>query len=354
MTVLIIGTLPPPLGGAGISLGHLIGRLSKREDVHVIVVNTGGVRGHPIVGPLRFLGIVLRIFRSALRADVVSLQPVPSGLPFIGPFAWGAAALWGKPFMIRMFGGEDFLAVRGFRGAVVRWLVRRTSLYLAQTKALVESARKDGLARVEWYPTSRPMRPAAEVFAMAKPRCRKFVFLGLVRWMKGIAELINAGERLPEGVVVDVYGPFMDGVSEADFAGHQRVRYRGVVPGGDGDRVLSEYDCLLLPTYWVGEGYPGVILEAFGAGLPVITTKWMSIPELVDFSCGIVIAPRNADALYRAMDQLYSDEALYARLREGVRERRELFDTDRWVDRFVGLCREIAIAPKSERVVSNT
>jgi glycosyltransferase involved in cell wall biosynthesis len=353
MTVLIIGTLPPPLGGAGVSLSHLIERLSQKSDLHVIVVNTGGVRGHPIIGPLRFLGIVLRIFRGALLADVVSLQPVPSGLPFIGPFAWGAAILWGKPFMIRMFGGEDYLAVRGFRGAVVRWLVRRTSLYLAQTKALVESAKKDGLARVEWYPTSRPMRPAADVFAVTKTHCRRFVFLGLVRWMKGIAELISAGERLPGDAVVDVYGPFMDGVSEADFAGLQRVRYRGIVPGGEGDRVLSEYDCLLLPTYWIGEGYPGVIPEAFGAGLPVITTKWMSIPELVDASCGIVIEPRNANALYQVMHRLYSDDALYARLRGGVRERRELFDANRWVDRFVEFCRELANPAGSRSLVSS-
>ena len=81
LTVLIIGTLPPPLGGAGVSLTHLIGRLSRREDIRAIVVNTGGVRGHPIIGPFRFLKIILRVFRGALKSDVVSLQTVPSGLP---------------------------------------------------------------------------------------------------------------------------------------------------------------------------------------------------------------------------------------------------------------------------------
>jgi glycosyltransferase involved in cell wall biosynthesis len=341
LTILIIGTLPPPLGGAGVSLTHLIGRLARREDVGAIVVNTGGVRGHPIIGPFRFLKIILRTFRGALKADVVSLQTVPSGLPFIAPFAWAFARLWGKPFMIRMFGGQDFRQIPGIRGNIVRWFVRRTDLYLAQTKALVASAKEDRLTRVEWYPTSRPMRAASEVFAVKKDRCRRFIYLGLVRPTKGIAELISAGERLPEDAVVDVYGPFFDGLSEKDFAGLKRVKYCGVVPGGEGDRVLAGYDCLLLPTYWRGEGYPGVIPEAYGAGLPVITTNWLSIPELVDDSCGILIEPKSADALYEAMHRLYSDDRLFVQLREGVRKKREFFNTDRWVERFVELCGEL-------------
>src|SRR5882672_7190886 len=107
-TVLIIGTLPPPVGGAGVSLQHLTNALSQRSDIRTIVINTGGVRGHPYTGLFRLLGIILRIFNSARRADVVSLQPAPSGLPYIGPFAWAAARVWGKPFMIRMFGGQDY------------------------------------------------------------------------------------------------------------------------------------------------------------------------------------------------------------------------------------------------------
>ncbi len=36
--------------------------------------------------------------------------------------------------------------------------------------------------------------------------------------------------------------------------------------------MLQHYDMLLFPTHWIGEGYPGIIIEAYHAGIPVITT----------------------------------------------------------------------------------
>lgn len=348
LRLLLIGTLPPPVGGAGVSLGHLSKALAARSDVQLLMVNTGGVRGHPFAGLLRFCKIASRIVLAGRRVDVISLQPVPSGLPFIGPFAWLSSRLWRKPFIIRMFGGQDFLAVRGIRGAMVRFLVRSTDLYLAQTKALVKSAQGDGLRRVEWYPTSRPMAdecPAPEMGAA----CRKFVYLGHVKPLKGIHELLAASERLTGDISVDVYGPLMDGLTESAFDGIQRVKYRGEVPPGSADALLSAYDAVVLPTYWPGEGYPGIILEAYGAGLPMIATHWKALPEIVDDSCGILIEPKDADALCSAMQRLADDPDLYHRLRMGVRRRRSLFNSARWVDRFVELCHEVVTQFHSRR-----
>ena len=341
MTVLIIGTLPPPVGGAGVSLKQLVDGLSRMDGVRVIMVNTGGVRGHPLTGGFRFFGIIVDIFRGASRADVVSLQPVPSGLPFVGPFAWAAAALFGKPFMIRMFGGEDYLSVPGVRGMMVRWLVRRTSLYLAQTKALVLSAKSDGLKRVEWFPTHRPMPPLTDIAPKDGTGCRKFVFLSHVKPTKGIAELVAAAEQMNDDVHVDVYGPLMDGLTETYFKGRKHITYNGEVAPGEALKILPKYDALVFPTYWPGEGYPGIILEAFGAGLPVITTQWMSIPEVVDESCGLLVPPRDSQALANAMARLSKDIDLCARLRCGVLAKREFFNAAYWTTQFVQFCKSL-------------
>jgi len=348
--VLIIGTLPPPVGGAGVSLQHLISELSRRDDVRTIVVNTGGVRGRPFTGPFRFAAILFRIFAAARRVDVVSLQPAPSGLPFVGPFVWASARLWRKPFMIRMFGGQDYRDLPGVRGAIVRWLVRRSDLYLAQTKALVASARADHLQRVEWFATSRPMRPLDDLASQPGRKCRRFVFLSHVKKSKGIEELIEASEHLDDGAQVDVYGPFMEGVSEQSFRGRSRICYRGEVPAGEADAVLRQYDAVVFPTYWPGEGYPGIILEAYGAGIPVITTRWMSIPEIVDDSCGILVEPKDSNVLADAMKRLSRDDVLYARLCQGARAKRDFFNADRWVDCFVDLCRGL-VEPAASRSV---
>lgn len=339
--VMIIGTLPPPIGGAGVSLQHLVNLLGERSDVRVTMVNTSGVRGRPLTAPFRFAWIVCRMLVGAARAEVVSLQSMPSGIPFIGPFAWLAARIWKRPLMIRMFGGESFLEGQGLGAALMRWIVRRCDLYLAQTKQLVAEAQAAGLRRVEWYATSRPMSDAAPTVEASRP-CRKFVFLGHVKPLKGIEELIAAGERMENDVTIDVYGPLMDGLTESRFAKLTRVRYRGTIPAGTGVRVLQDYDAMVFPTYWPGEGYPGVVIEAFAAGLPVIATRWRNIPEIVDDSCGLLIEPRNVDALHDAMQKLVRDAALFRRLRQGALRQRDFFDSRRWVEKFVIWCRELA------------
>lgn len=350
LRILIVGTLPPPIGGAAVSLRHLVQYLERRRDIHVLSVNTSGVRGHAFTGLFRFIAICARIFWKTRSADVVSLQPVPSGLPFIGPIVWVATRFWGKPLLMRMFGGQDYQDGEGVRGFLVRFFVRSADIYLAQTKALVESAIRSGLRRVEWYPTSRPMATEPPRPPDESRTCRRFVFLSHVKPAKGIRELIRASEGLPEGASVDVYGPLMDGISEEDFEGLRRVFYRGVIPPGDADKVLKEYDALVLPTYWGGEGYPGIILEAYGAGLPVITTRWRSLPEIVDESTGILINPRSEPELRSAMIRLVADRNHYHSLCEGVRNRRMFFDSSRWVDRFVELCRELATTGSARRV----
>jgi glycosyltransferase involved in cell wall biosynthesis len=157
---------------------------------------------------------------------------------------------------------------------------------------------------------------------------------------KGVPEIIQAGESLDERLVVDVYGPLGFGIRESAFSG--RVRYRGVVDRDDVPAILSTYHALVLPSYYEGEGYPGVVIEAFAAGIPVVCTRWRALPELVDESCGILVAPRDAEELRDAMNALGRDSELYARLKAGVRRRREEFSDEVWHQRYVQYCLELA------------
>src|SRR6185369_923370 len=99
-----------------------------------------------------------------------------------------------------------------------------------------------------------------------------------------------------------------------DARGAGRVRYRGFLSHADVNRKLWEYDCLVLPTFHPGEGYPGVIAEAFAHGLPVIATRWLAIPEIVDERCGILIEPGNVRELLAAMKTLHRDSSLWRKL----------------------------------------
>ena len=106
-------------------------------------------------------------------------------------------------------------------------------------------------------------------------------------------------------------------------------------------QVLSGYHMLLLPTKALTEGYPGAILEAYSAGLPIITTRCGGIPEIVDETSGMFVEPGNADALFVAIKAIVDNDDLYRRLRSGVIAKRMEFDASLWAERFVMYCKEI-------------
>ena len=43
---------------------------------------------------------------------------------------------------------------------------------------------------------------------------------------------------------------------------------------------MRESDCLSFPTFYPAEGQPVNLIEAMAFGLPVLTTRWRSLPEV--------------------------------------------------------------------------
>jgi glycosyltransferase involved in cell wall biosynthesis len=61
----------------------------------------------------------------------------------------------------------------------------------------------------------------------------------------------------------------------------------------------------------LGDAVPTVIKEAMAVGLPVVATSVAGIPELLDQGrCGLLVAPKNVDALAKAATQLLENHSL--------------------------------------------
>ncbi len=348
LRVLVIGSLPPPIGGTTVSFATLVDELHSDRSVAIEVIDLSPSRCPRGFGAFgHFLARLRTMLAQCRRSDVVSLHICTSALPYLGLAVLLLASLAHVPLIIRKFGGTSYQSLPCIGRWLARFVLRKANLYLAQTQELVHQAHADGIPTTRWYPTSRPM--PAETMVMKQPRkqCRRFVFLGQVRSPKGIYEIIDAAERFEDGVTVDIYGPLGFDILESAFTSLKNVRYLGVVPPDRVTQVLQDYDAFLLPTYHAGEGYPGALLEAYGAGLPIICTRWRALPEIVDTSTGILVEPQSADALHTAMRQLTEDDRLYAQLQEGVLKRRNEFSSHVWADRFVEYCRELITSPRA-------
>ena len=63
------------------------------------------------------------------------------------------------------------------------------------------------------------------------------------------------------------------------------------------------------------------LVEAQGAGLPIVTSSFGGALEIVDEHCGLLVAPHDIDALAAALRRLLADASLRARLGQAARDR---------------------------------
>jgi len=87
------------------------------------------------------------------------------------------------------------------------------------------------------------------------------------------------------------------------------------------DQFLSSIDVFVLPS--LTEGTPNAIIEAMAHEKPIVATRVGGIPDLVDESVGILVAPGDADALGKAMTKLAGDAELRNRMGLAARQRYE-------------------------------
>jgi glycosyltransferase involved in cell wall biosynthesis len=349
--ILLIGPLPPPMGGDTRHFSTLRADLSAHEDFDVKVINTSRGAGHS--NWLSNIGVSLRVIAEIARhlksTDVVSYHASDRGMLLFGPIVVALCKMAGKPSVLRVFGGsfgDSYRNQAAMRRAVTRRTVLSCDVMLLQTKRAVREIQACADAKVIWFSTyiesPAPNHIPKPADSDDEKRCNRFVFLGHLWRSKGIETLLESAARLPGDCTIDIYGPTDEYSPETiDRRGMGRVRYCGFLSHEEVSEKLWEYDCLVLPTFHPGEGYPGVIAEAFAHELPVITTNWLAIPEIVDEACGILIEPRNTAALVEAISAMHGDPLRWRRLKEGARRKAEQFDHPVWARMFESICKSL-------------
>ena len=155
------------------------------------------------------------------------------------------------------------------------------------------------------------------------PHLVKVLYLAHCTREKGLFDALAAAslasQRLaerqaPVSLRLLVTGGFVTAEEEAEFkkimaqpAIAQMVQYFGFVSGDQKHRLLREADLFCFPTYFQNENQPVNLIEAMAFGLPILTTRWRSLPELfpTDYPGLVNIrAPEQAaDVLLALMEQ---------------------------------------------------
>jgi len=150
-------------------------------------------------------------------------------------------------------------------------------------------------------------------------------FVGTLAPHKGCDVLIQAFRDLPPevDVTLDIYGNlerFKTFVEElrALAVDDGRIDFAGPFAREEVGDVLSGMDVLVVPSRWYENG-PGVIFEAFAAGIPVVATDLGGMSEFVRHDKdGLLFGLENPGDLARQLRRLIEEPGLLGRLRAGI------------------------------------
>lgn len=168
------------------------------------------------------------------------------------------------------------------------------------------------------------------------------LFVGRLRYYKGLDTLLRAMVRLPSDVRLRVVGtgpmfrPWESLAAELDLV--SRVEFVGEVSDADLPAQYHQASLFVLPANARSEAFGMVLTEAMASGLPCVTTEVGTGTSWVvqDGVTGVVVPPEDPQALADALVELLSQPA---RLREmGVAGRARVeteFTQDRLIDRVM-------------------
>jgi rhamnosyl/mannosyltransferase len=159
------------------------------------------------------------------------------------------------------------------------------------------------------------------------------LFVGRLRYYKGLHVLLDAMPRVPARLVIVGNGPMESELrAQARRLGlGEKVVFAGEV--GD-EELLDHYAGAavgLLPSSTPTEAFGLAMVEAMAAGLPVVSTELGTGTSFVNQhgETGLIVAPNDPAALAAALSTLLGDPAERARMGAAGRARvREMFTTE--------------------------
>lgn len=189
-----------------------------------------------------------------------------------------------------------------------------------------------GLDNVYYVSKFRKLQiiPEEEIPATAQLPLRFCLFSRIMK-EKGVEEAIASVSQVNQqrnAVVcqLDIYGQvdpgYQERFDEICRKLPQGVRYKGFVDFSRSAQVLRQYDGLLFPTYYSGEGYANTIVDAYASALPVIATDWKYNAEVVsEGNDGRLYDYRCPEKLTEILEEYVANPDALLKMRKNARQR---------------------------------
>lgn len=197
---------------------------------------------------------------------------------------------------------------------------------------------EQSIEQTVFFPNCRMLPKESYVSKSIEGPQFRMVFFSKICKEKGAHYLFEVVDQLNEKkvpVTLDYYG-VIDSEYESEFKAavenHENVQYKGVFDSSKDDvyKKLNEYDLLVFPTTWKGEGVAGILVESKFAGIPAIVTDHNYNGEVViNDEEGITISSENiVDGFVDSICRLQRDMSEFKRLAKGAYQSKDRYDIE--------------------------
>lgn len=352
----LIGLLPPPATGQSVSFGMLVNAFETLSLPHRVVdispKNLSRMDGRFSFGRgASFATPFLQVARLLLgrRRQNVYLLIAQSWAGFMRDFVFITLAALGRHrLVVHLKGGNysHFYARQSrFRQRLIRFALSRTDAILVLAScfrelfSFVPGYEQKVRVVLNGLPLPEDLLPTEAKRLPTPPTPEsplRILFLSNLIDSKGYLELLEAVRILvnERGLAISCTfcGDFMLASETTRYASVDEARvdflarvvhadlenvvtWTGSISDEDKLAQLREAHFFVLPTWYSNEGQPVSIIEALASGCCVISTRYRSIPEMLeDGRAGVLLERGIADEIAAAIESFVGDPTAYEQL----------------------------------------
>jgi glycosyltransferase involved in cell wall biosynthesis len=308
--VLVLGNIPKEnvkssVGGATVLLKNILSFFSTQNNFEFVQFQLRYYWGkNKLIKVIDGMLILVRNLIQISRFKNLSIHATYDYTITFGLITVLYSRFLNRKISYHLFGGKmhEFYSDSGkWKKAYLKLLFSSVDVLWCETKIMKKYFLEEGF-KANWLPNARPK---TSIRVKNTDYRGNFVFVSRVTPTKGIDQIMKVFKELPS-YKIDIFGPLdLDYYSNDSFDLFDNINYRGLIEPKRVPEVLSQYDFLVLPTYHPGEGYPGIVIEAFSVGLPSIISNWRAIPEIIENGYnGVLVDIEDDTSLITAIDRI--------------------------------------------------
>lgn len=305
------------------------GLKEKLGDTEVEYVETIGWKKHP-------LSLILDFFKKAKNSKNIIMLPAQNGVYVFSRLLNTSKILFKNRIFYDVIGG--WLPDITKSNRILLNALKNFDDIWVETNMLATSLKEQGFNNVSIIRNFKDLKPIniCDIKTDKKDYLRLCTFSRVMK-EKGIEDAINVIEELNNfglSIELDIYGivdrNYFDEFSEIKNQLPSYIRYKGAVDSNESTSVLKNYDTLLFPTRFKTEGLPGTIIDAYAAGIPVISAKWDSFDDIVeDGKTGIGFVQYDINDLKEKIKWAYDNKDDLYKMRINCINKYSEFDKDK-------------------------